>query len=522
MDSTQIAAVDLGSNSFRLQLARAEGGHIYPLDSLRFPVRLAAGLEADKTLSEETQTRALTALTHFGERLRGFSPKDVRVVGTNTLRVAHDKDGFIAKAEAALGFPIEIISGYEEARLIYLGAAHSLPPFPGHRLVIDIGGGSTEFIIGQQLRPLVMESLRLGCVSFSKQYFVNGRCDKKAFREAEIAAAREIETLVETYRNTGWQMAVGTSGTAKALAELLSANSLLPESDNRIARQGLELRWLDNGPGWAGPATDITRKGLESLKLLMIRAGNIGALRLNGLSAERQPVIAGGLAIMLALFDTFGIDDMVYADGALRQGVLYDLRGRINHLEDLRPETIRQLQSRYLVPQPQAKQVSHLALDLFDLLQEELPNDEGNDESPQFLEWAAQLHEMGWAISHTSYHKHGAYIVTHSDMPGFSKSEQARLSALILGHRGKLVKSLHLLEERGFRHSLLALRLAVLFCRGRTHSELSTDIRLFPVKGGYQLTLSKEWIKRHTLSEANLREESAYWQATDYRLLVDA
>ncbi|MEY4592692.1 MAG: hypothetical protein RIR18_1587 [Pseudomonadota bacterium] len=497
MDSTLIAAVDLGSNSFRLQVARSENGHIYLLDNLKFPVRLAAGMQVDKTLSEEAQSRALTALARFGERLRGFSPEDVRVVGTNALRVAHDKENFLAQAEAMLGFPIEVISGYEEARLIYLGAAHALPPFSGHRLVVDIGGGSTEFIIGRQLTPLVMESLRVGCVSSTVEFFPEGRCDKKAFRDAEIEAAREIETLVESYRNTGWDIAVGTSGTAKALAELLAENGMNPNKQSGISRQGL-----------------------EALKLALLEAGNIQNLRLNGLRADRTPVMAGGLAIMLAVFETLDIDHMIYADGALRQGVLYDLRGRINHVEDLRPETVRQLQRRYQIGLPQANRVEKLALNLFDQLAVEAPV-KRTEEDRLFLGWAAELHEIGWAISHTSYHKHGAYILTYADMPGFSRPEQAKLASLILGHRGKLSKLLQLSQDKRFCRMVLSLRLAVLFCRARMHSQVAPHISVQAEKNGYRLSLPAAWLNAHPLSHANLVEEAAYWQGVDVRLVLD-
>lgn len=498
MDSRQIAAVDLGSNSFRLQVARVEGNQVFQLDGLKVPVRLAAGMQADKTLSIEAQDRALTALARFGERLRGFAAEDVRVVGTNTLRVAHDNQAFLAHAQAMLGFPIEVISGYEEARLIYLGAAHSLPPFEGNRLVVDIGGGSTEFIIGRGLTPLVMESLRLGCVSSTVNFFPNGRCDKKSFREAEIAAAREIETLVETYRDTGWQLAIGTSGTAKALAELLLENGLNP-----------------------GKAAGISRVGLESLKHTLIEAGQIEKVRLSGLRADRIPVLAGGLSIMVAIFDTLDIEHMDYADGALRQGVLYDLCGRINHDDgDGRSETVRQLQRRHQIGLAQAQRVDQLACQLFDQLlagKKEVKSSELEDDR-LFLSWAAQLHEIGWSISHTSYHKHGAYILTHADMPGFSRMEQAKLAALILGHRGKLGKLLGITEDVRYRHMLLAFRLAVLLNRARANSAVSPELILTMERSDYRLSIPAEWLNAHPLTHANLVEESAYWRGIGVKL----
>lgn len=497
MDSTLIAAVDLGSNSFRLQVARAEGGQIYLLDSLKFPVRLAAGVQADKTLSEEAKERAFTALARFGERLRGFHAEDVRAVGTDTLRIAHDNRAFMRDAEAVLGFPIEVISGHEEARLIYLGASHSLPPFEGNRLVIDIGGGSTELIIGQGFTPLLMESLRMGCVANTVRHFPDGRCDKKAFREAEIRAAREVEAIVEAYRNLGWEVAVGSSGTAKALMELLTENGLNPKK----------------APG-------ITRHGLESLKLAMIEAGTVQSLRLNALRPDRIPVLAGGLSIMLAIFDALDIDTMIYAEGALRQGVLYDLRGRISHVDDKRFESIVQLQRRHQVSIAQSERVESLALYLFDQLQgkdAELSRLEMEDDR-LFLQWSAQVHEIGWSISHASYHKHGAYILTHADLPGFSRPEQAKLAALVLGHRGKLSKMMQLAEDKRYCRMILALRLATLFNRARAHSEIAEKVEIFTEKTGFALKLSADWLNAHPLTHANLVEEVSYWQAVGIKL----
>lgn len=497
MDSRQIAAVDLGSNSFRLQVARVEGNQVFQLDGLKVPVRLAAGMQADKTLSLEAQDRALTALARFGERLRGFAQEDVRVVGTNTLRVAHDSQSFLAQANAMLGFPIEVISGYEEARLIYLGAAHALPPFDGNRLVVDIGGGSTEFIIGRGLTPLVMESLRLGCVSSTVNFFPNGRCDKKSFREAEIAAAREVETLVETYRETGWSVAVGTSGTAKALAELLHENGLNP-----------------------GKAAGISRVGLEALKHALVEAGQIEKVRLSGLRPDRIPVLAGGLSIMLAIFETLDLEHMDYADGALRQGVLYDLCGRINHDGDRRSETVKQLQRRHQVSLAQAERVETLAGQLFDQM---VASKQGTrpaevEDDRLFLRWATQLHEIGWSISHTSYHKHGAYILSNADMPGFSRTEQAKLAALILGHRGKLGKLQGVTDDGRYRRMLLAFRLAVLFNRARANSAVSSELNLTIDRSDYRLSIPADWLNAHPLTHANLVEECGYWQAIGVKL----
>jgi exopolyphosphatase/guanosine-5'-triphosphate,3'-diphosphate pyrophosphatase len=410
MEYDLVAAVDLGSNSFRLQLARVVDEQIYPLESLKEPVRLASGLRADKTLDEASQARALTALRGFGERLRGFDPETVRAVATNAMRVAKNAAAFLPQAEIALGFPIEIIAGREEARLIFIGAAHSLPAASHRRLVVDIGGGSTEFIIGRRVEPLRMESLYMGCVSFTLRYFPEGRVTRTGMLAAEIAASRELDVIAQEYLDHGWKEAVGSSGTARAIADALEANRLNP-----------------------GNVEGITRAGLAALKAALLKAGHIDKLTLANVRSDRLPVLPGGVAIMSAVFERLGIEHMIYADGALRQGVLYDLIGRFHH-HDLRDATVEQFMRRYQVDPVQAERVEGRAAELMLQLG-------GLDEhDAQFLRWASQLHEIGISVAHSSYHKHGAYILTYADMPGFSKKDQARLAFLVLGHRGKLEK----------------------------------------------------------------------------------
>ena len=340
MGYEQIAAVDLGSNSFRLEVGRVVDDQIYPLDSLKEPVRLASGLSHEKILNDDAQQRGLETLSRFGERLRGFQPDAVRAVATNTLRVAKNARVFIQKAEAALGFPIEVIGGREEARLIYIGVAHAMPPARHKRLVVDIGGGSTEFIIGKKVEPLVMESLFMGCVSFTLRFFPDGKIDKKRFFEAEVAAARQIEIISHDYRALGWTESVASSGTAKAVADILEINNLNP----------------DGAPG-------ISREGLEKLKAQLIRAGSAGGLKLPGLRPDRTPVFVGGVAILSAVFSTLGIARMTYAEGALRLGVLYDLLGRF-HQHDMRDTTVQQFVRRYQVDTKQVARVERTALQL--------------------------------------------------------------------------------------------------------------------------------------------------------------
>ena len=480
-----IAAVDLGSNSFRLQVGRVLGDQIYPLDSLKESVRLASGLSSGKLLDANSQQRALEALGRFGERLRGFQPEAVRVVATNALRVAKNASEFLPQAEAALGFPIEIISGREEARLIYIGAAHSLPLVSHKRLVVDIGGGSTEFIIGKKVTPLLMESLYMGCVSYTLRFFPDGKVDKKNFREAEVAAAREVETIAFDYQRFGWREAIGSSGSARAIADLLEMNHLNPDG-----------------------VSGITRQGLETLRTLMIRAGSAAAMGLDGLRSDRLPVLPGAIAIMCALFSELGIAHMSYADGALRLGVLYDLLGRFHH-DDMRDATVLQYMRRYQVDGRQAERVENTALHLLgQLIDIDAPEHE-ND--VRFLKWAVSLHEVGISIAHNSYHKHGAYILNFADMPGFSKKDQARLALLVLGQRGKLEKLTILPQSDATWRLIFCLRMAAVLHRSRDDHELPA----FTIKqgaGSYQFELPADWLAANPLSAAVLADEALAWQ----------
>ena len=496
MGYEQIAAVDLGSNSFRLEIGRIDGDQIYSLGSLKESIRLASGLTRDKRLDEQAQLRGLESLGRFAERLRGFAPGTVRAVATNTLRVAKNAAQFIERAEAVLGFPIEIIGGREEARLIYIGVAHSIPPGRGKRLVVDIGGGSTEFVIGKKAEPLLMESMFMGCVSYSLRYFQDGRIDKKRFAEAELAAAREIENIVQEYRTFGWNEAVASSGTAKAVADVLELNGLNP----------------------AG-MTGISRVGLEALKTKLIRAGSAEALGLDGLRADREPVFAGGLAILSAVFSVLDLDRMTYAEGALRLGVLYDLLGRF-HQHDMRDATVKQFMRRYQVDVKQAARVERTALFLLGQL---LGNnaDPGQMESEsRTLRWAAALHETGISIAHSGFHKHGAYIIGSADMPGFSKKDQERLSLLILGQRGKLEKLPLIPSADRLWRQIFCLRLASLLHRSRDDVPLPAALRVTQSSSGFQIDLPTQWLQKNPLTAGSLAEESALWQSVGWHLQI--
>ncbi len=485
MGYEQIAAVDLGSNSFRLQVGRVVDDQIYPLDTLKEPVRLASGLTREKLLDEVAQQRALETLFRFGERLRGFQPDAVRVVATNTLRVAKNAKAFIPKAEAALGFPIEIIGGREEARLIYIGAVHALPPASHQRLVVDIGGGSTEFIIGKKHDPLVLESLFMGCVSYTLRFFPDGKVDKKRFNEAEVAAAREIQTIAQNYRRIGWSEALASSGTARAIADLLECNELNPD-------------------GLSG----ITRVGLAKLRALFIRAGSAAQLKLAALPSDRLPVFAGGVAIMSAIFSELGIERMIYSEGALRLGVLYDLLGRFHH-HDMRDTTVQQFMRRYQVDPRQAERVERTALTLLGQLVNVASPEYESD--ARFLRWAAALHEIGISIAHGGFHKHGAYIASFADMPGFSKKDQECLALLILAQRGKLEKLPLMAASDPNWRLILCLRLGALLHRSRDDQALP-DFFVKPLDTGFQVELPADWLPANPLSAAALADEAQIWK----------
>jgi len=492
MNATElVAAVDLGSNSFRMLVAQVvktpSGTQLRPIDTLRESVRLAAGLTDNKLLGNDAYQRGIAAIRRFGERIRGFDPANVRAVATNTLRVAKNATHFIQEAEGALGFPIEVIAGVEEARLIYIGAAHEVPAVQGNRLVVDIGGGSTELIIGKGYEPKLMESLYIGCVSHSLRFFPKGNVDSHAFKEAELAARREIQVISGAYLNAGWKQVIGSSGTARALAELIAENNFNGQKDGT---DGL-----------------ITRDGLRAMKKHLLKYEHINQVELPGLKDDRRSVWPGGLAIMIAVFDELGIESMEVTDAALRIGVLYDLLGRSQH-EDMRFVTVEQFMQRYAVDREQAKRVGNLAAEF--LAQLPRPEEESRADNIALLQWAANLHEIGLSISHNGYHKHSAYIAGNADMPGFSKNDQARLAALLIGHTGKLGKLANNVSFSDWR-MLFCMRLAQVLCRGRSDVNLP-KVKVSEHNGDYLVSLSKDWAREHPLTEFSLQKEAAEWE----------
>jgi exopolyphosphatase/guanosine-5'-triphosphate,3'-diphosphate pyrophosphatase len=491
LNKGSFAAVDLGSNSFHMIVAQLIGERLQVMDRMKEMVRLAGGLDERNLLTEEVMERAVDCLRRFGQRLRGFSPGNVRVVGTNTLRKARNRAQFLAWAEQALGHSIDIIAGREEARLIYLGVSHSLEDSAERRLVVDIGGGSTELILGQKFRPEQMESLFMGCVGMSKAFFKDGAIDGGRMQAAEMAAMQELETITTLYRRIGWESAIGSSGTILAIQEV-----------------ALNQGWSKDG---------ISIGALRKLRKALIEAGHVDKLSLPGLQRERAPVFPGGVAILVAVFDSLGIDRMRVASGALREGLLYDLLGRVHH-EDVRERTVEEAMRRHQVDMDQASQVETTAIVLFKEAAAPWGLVEADHE--QLLRWAARLHEIGLMVSHGQYHKHGAYLVKNMDMPGFSEGEQSLLSVLIRGHRRKFAfeEFIGLGEDIAgvARHLCLLLRLAVALHRSRTGTPLP-PLTLEVDGAAMRLRFPEGWLEEHPLTRADLEQEADYLKMAGFK-----
>lgn len=485
------AALDLGSNSFHLVIARHEpDGSWVVLDRLREMVRLADGLDEHRNLSPEARERALDCLARMGERLRPIPARNLRIVGTSTLRQARAAGDFVADAETALNHRIDVISGMEEARLIYLGVARGLPA-EGRHLVMDIGGGSTEFIVGEGMEPLSKAGLHMGCVGHSRRHFPDGRLTRKAFDAAETAARLELEPIEERFRRLAWETATGASGTIKAVANTLQ------------------------GSGWTDGT--ITLAGLDRLRKEMIESGKVDRLDLLGVKKERYPVLAGGLAILRAAFDALGIEEMRLADGALREGILLDLPERVEHA-DSRAASVARLAQRFHADPDQAQRVAATAADLFVQARELWQLQE---EGGWLLEWAARLHEIGLDIAYSSCHKHAAYIVANTDLSGFADAEQRQLATLVRAWRRKFpVDAFANFGKRdGAQLARLAvlLRLAAVLHRGR-HEEPLPRIELHVTDADVEVDFPADWLDAHPLTCADLDEEARLLQSAGFRL----
>ncbi|HED19005.1 MAG TPA: exopolyphosphatase [Gammaproteobacteria bacterium] len=492
-DNTQsLAAIDLGSNSFHMIVGRLQNGQLQLIDRLREPVRLAAGLDDDQQLYPEVAGRALDCLRRFGQRVHELKPGSVRAVGTNTLRLARISNGFIEQAQEALGHSIEVISGIEEARLIHLGVAHSLADPGGQRLVVDIGGGSTELIIGEGFHPIYLESLYMGCVNISQRFFAKGVISKKAMKEAILAARLELQASREILCRLGWSMATGSSGTIRTVRDVVR-----------------ESGWSDSG---------ITADSLKQLRNSLIDIGQSEEIDFPAVNENRRPVFAAGVAVLSAVFQALKIDRMQYSSGALREGLLYDLLGRIQH-KDIREATVQSLAQRYHVDLEQAQRVETTAVVLGNQLARQWQLH--REDIDQWLHWAALLHETGLVIAHSQYHKHGAYLIEYSDLAGFSLLDQRFLSILIHSHRRKFRKSLveALPGDRQEKAICLAilLRLSVLLHRNRSQNE-NPDIKVSAAEQSIQLEFPQGWLEEHPLTLADLDEEKKFLKPVSIKL----
>ncbi len=495
---TLLAAVDLGSNSFRLEIGRYENGQIQRVDYLKEAVRQGGDLDENRNLRPEAIERGLKCLARFGETLKGFPKHHVRAVATQTLREAKNRDVFLKLAKKALGYEVEVISGVEEARLIYEGVSRLLPQSDEKRLVIDIGGRSTEFILGQHLSAETTDSLRVGSVTWSLKYFADGILSEKNFQRGEIAAESFLDAVADIYQHQYWDVAYGASGTVGAIADILASAGF--EQDK------------------------ITRKGLVWLRAQLIKVRSVDKLELAGLRDDRKSIIAGGLCVLIGVFDLLKLDDLTVAKGALRHGLLYDIitQDEVTS-EDLRGASIQHLITKFGVNKNHANNVAKVALGFFNDLLPTLTNliDSAHElhRRRQVLVWAALCHEVGSAISHSESHKHGAYILDNTELMGFAQSELHRLSLLVLGHSGKLKKLDADFNDESFIFKLISLRLAVIFCHSRNMPVLK-NIRFERAQNTFLLSLPSAWQLAFPQTSYLLEEEILAWQKTNWSLTV--
>ena len=495
-DGTRLAAVDLGSNSFRLEIGRIDHGQFFRTEYLKETVRQGNGLDEERNLTPDAMQRGWDCLARFGERLAGFKTVEVRAVATQTLREARNREAFLRQANALLGFPIDVISGQEEARLIYQGVSHALPHSDERRLVIDIGGRSTELILGQGFNPTQMESYRVGSIAWSTRYFPDQQLSKHAFQMAEIAAKAVLDEALNAYRRDAWDVAYGSAGTVGAVGDVLAAAG--------------------------GPAGSVSREGLDWLLDKLISAQSTDRIRLAGMRDDRRAIIGGGLSVLRAVFDLLQIDHLHLATGGLRHGLLHDLMGGSKDQTDRRERSVQRLAAKFGTDTAHGLRVGQVAQHLFDQLQTldagcEPPAD---DRLNRKLHWAAQLHEIGCHISHSDYHKHGAYILDSTEVMGFSLSELHKLSLLVLGHRGKLSKLDADFADEVFVQQLLTLRLAVILCHARRDPDLNglQLTRCPDTASGFVISCRPGWVLAFPQSAHLLREEIRAWQKTPWTL----
>ncbi|QJD59538.1 exopolyphosphatase [Pseudomonas sp. gcc21] len=493
-DFPLVAAIDLGSNSFHMALARVEHGEMRILERLGEKVQLAAGLNDERELDEDAMQRGLDCIRRFAQMINGLPVGAVRIVGTSALRDARNRSQFINQVQQLLGHQVDVISGREEARLIYLGVAHTLSDDEGKRLVVDIGGGSTEFIVGERFEPLLRESLPIGCVSYTRKFFADGIISSSNYSRAYTLARLDLMQIEQNIQRLEWREAVGASGTIRSIGQCLQA--------------------AGQGQG------EVTREGLQRLKRKLIKAGDVEQLSLPGLKTDRRPILPAGVAILEAIFDALDVDRMDHSEGALREGVLYDLLGRHRH-EDVRERTLGALAERYHVDPGQACRVERKAMSLLGKVAEAWGLEDAKH--ADLLGWAARLHEVGKGIAHNQYHKHGAYLLAHSDLAGFSRQEQHALALLIRAQKRSLPGK-DRLSEFGEESVLMLrmcmlLRLAILYHHIRGYQEMPA-LKVQAGDAFLVLEFPPGWLDRNPLTQADFDQEAQFWAKAGYTLTV--
>ncbi|WP_093321515.1 exopolyphosphatase [Thorsellia anophelis] len=484
----ELAAIDLGSNSFHMIIARIVNGSFQVLSRLKQRVQLIDGMSDSGELSEESIKRALSCLSLFAERLQGFEAERVRVVASYSLRAASNASEFLTRSAEVLPYPIEVVSGQEEARLIYMGVAHTQPE-QGKKLVIDIGGGSTEMIIGEGFTPIIVESTDMGCVSFANQFFPDGMINRKAFDKAVLAGLQNLEAINWRYYRIGWDYVLGTSGTIKAVHQVLFS---LGEFDGILT--------LDK---------------LKELAQILLQYKHVSEIQFPDISEERQKVLIPGLAILIAVFQSLEIKSLRFADSALREGVLYEMEGLFRH-EDIRVRTAESFAEHYAIDRAQVARVMETAEFLYEQWKKQTqPSNKQGFHA--LLRWAVILHEVGLSINQTSMHRHSAYILQHSNLPGFSQEQQLLLATLVRYQRRSIkqdeIPKFNLYKKRHYMPLLQIFRLSVLLNNQR-QSTTKPDFMLVNVDGmHWQLTFPKGYLEINTLMELDLQKEQVYWEA---------
>ncbi|SFB42988.1 exopolyphosphatase [Azotobacter beijerinckii] len=487
-----IAAIDLGSNSFHMVLAKADRTEIRLLERRGEKVQLGAGLDDQRQLSEEAMERGLDCLRRFAQQINGLPKGAVRIVATNALREALNRNEFIRRANEVLGHPVEVISGREEARLIYLGVSHTLPSAAGKRLVVDIGGGSTEFIIGENFEPLLRESLQMGSVSYTRNHFADGKITPARYAQAYTTARLELMAIENALQRQGWREAVGSSGTIRAVGQAIQSGG------------------YSNG--------EVTAEGIAWLKRKLFKLGDVDKLDMDGIKPDRRAIFPAGLAVLEALFDALQLQTMTYSDGALREGVLYDLLGRHHH-EDVRERTLGSLMARYHVDLEQAARVETKALSALEQVAETWGLE--GDSHRELLSWAARMHEVGLDIAHYQHHKHGAYLIEHSDLAGFSRKDQQMLALLVRGHRRNIPRDrfAELGSEEGDKliRLCILLRVAILFHHIRGTQQMPR-MKFSAGERELELTFPEGWLDANPLTQADFEKEAEWLRRVGYRI----